>query len=582
MARMIPPVFDETLTVSPGERKLFKLLEGSSSTEGWVVLHSQRIARPKRKERGEADFVVIVPGRGVLVLEVKAHMRIARHQGLWLYGSELKPGKDPFQQAEIAMRAVNESVSRGMAGTGRRVLFADAVVFTHVDEIPSAEEWKARQVIDARSVTADKLAAAIERSLDSAAHELKKAHGMGDWTLTLDDVETVLRILRPEFDVTLSPAARRSQHDDELVRFTREQFVAIDAMAANRRVLFEGPAGTGKTLLAIEATIRAVDRGERAILLCHNAALAKHLAAVVEGRDSSGSLVTGTLHRFLMDLTGLKPPQRDGLEHDFFAKRLPEAALARLLDDRDAVAAAGFLFDTVVVDELQDLASEEFLVLLPELLRSEEGQLIAFGDLENQAIFNQEEPSTLRHRIELILDRPAVFRLLMNCRNTPRVVSWVTGLVDVTPSYSGIRRPDDGRDPELVIAEPENQRAELLRLLSALLHKGYRADEIIVLSVVGQEHSLARQVDDAAWAKRLLPVEERRGNAVGYTSVYRFKGLESRVVVLTDVAIIDGPFREALYVGLTRATERVFVVTTPGVLPLIFARVQRSNSGALA
>ncbi len=475
MARMIPPVFDETITVSPGERKLFRMLELSPETEGWVVLHSQRIARPKSKERGEADFVVMIPGLGVLVLEVKAHHHIARREGRWLFGGDASPGKDPFVQAEVAMRALKGSVDKGLQGSGRRVLFADAVVFTHVDQIPSVDEWKQRQVIDARSVTAEKLASALRRSLESAASELRHTHGLTGWTFDDDDIEGVLRVLRPEFDVTLSPAGRRAQLQDDLIRFTNEQFGALDATSLNHRVVFEGPAGTGKTLLAVEAAKRALDAGRRVLLTCHNAALADHLKSVLSDRLASGRLTVGTLHRVLMSLTGSEPPEHD--EQAFFGRELPEAALEVLLEAREDAAARGFLFDTVIVDELQDLAQEPFLVLFPEFLTSEDGTLFAFGDLDNQAIFQHEDAEILRERIYDCLGKPAGYRLLTNCRNTPRVVSWVTGLVDVTPAYSGIRRPDDGADPELVVVPEEDQPAQLVKVLDSLLASGYRAEE---------------------------------------------------------------------------------------------------------
>lgn len=64
MARMIPPSFDPAVTPSPGEREVFQRLRDDPGTEGWTVLHSLGIALHPRQIQGEADFVIIVPGKG--------------------------------------------------------------------------------------------------------------------------------------------------------------------------------------------------------------------------------------------------------------------------------------------------------------------------------------------------------------------------------------------------------------------------------------------------------------------------------------------------------------------------------------
>lgn len=79
---MIPPVVDPRS--SPGERHVFELLAQDSSTDGWIALHSLDIAQHRRQISGEADFLVLVPESGVVVLEVKGHRQVRRdHDGLW-------------------------------------------------------------------------------------------------------------------------------------------------------------------------------------------------------------------------------------------------------------------------------------------------------------------------------------------------------------------------------------------------------------------------------------------------------------------------------------------------------------------
>ena len=71
MALMLPSICPDT--AAPGERELFRRLRDDPDTKGWIVLHSLDLARHVCNVAGEADFVVIVPEQGILVIEVKSH-----------------------------------------------------------------------------------------------------------------------------------------------------------------------------------------------------------------------------------------------------------------------------------------------------------------------------------------------------------------------------------------------------------------------------------------------------------------------------------------------------------------------------
>jgi hypothetical protein len=70
MARMFPPEFDET-SPSAAEKQVFSLLKTDTRTDGWLVLHSLGLSRRPSGPYGEIDFVVIIPGEGLVCLEVK-------------------------------------------------------------------------------------------------------------------------------------------------------------------------------------------------------------------------------------------------------------------------------------------------------------------------------------------------------------------------------------------------------------------------------------------------------------------------------------------------------------------------------
>src|SRR5436190_23075627 len=97
---MIPAVIDPQ-TASRGEREIFQRIRDDPDTAEWIVLHSLVLSHHVRQLMGEVDFVVLVPEKGVLGIEVKACRSLRRTaDGLWYYG--LEPRQDPrgpFRQA---------------------------------------------------------------------------------------------------------------------------------------------------------------------------------------------------------------------------------------------------------------------------------------------------------------------------------------------------------------------------------------------------------------------------------------------------------------------------------------------------
>ena len=55
------------------------------------------------------------------------------------------------------------------------------------------------------------------------------------------------------------------------------------------------------------------------------------------------------------------------------------------------------------------------------------------------------------------------------------------------------------------------------------------------------------------------------GDATGYTSVHAFKGLENKVIIVTDVVIGEADFQRYLfYVGMTRARDALTLYAKQG------------------
>ena len=557
MARMIPAAIDPR-TPSPGERDVFQRLQSDPLGEEWTVIHSLDLPHHIRQVSGELDFVVLVPGSGVLCLEVKAAASISRRSGMWYYGREPKGDqRGPFRQAADGMHSLRGRLVKRYPPAAT-IVFWSAVILPYTSLDFQSEEWHSWQLIDSARYRSASLAQSCMNVL-AFARELLATKRLARWfdsespAPTAADCDEIARVLRPDFEAFQSPRDRRRQMRTELKRYTEEQFIALDAMTHNPRVVFEGPAGTGKTLLAIEAAQRAAADGKRTLFVCFNRLLGTWLRQETESLGDR--VAVATLHSHMLALAGLEHPPRSGAE--FWVQELPLLALERLLDSE-----GGEPFDFVLVDEAQDLLDDRYLDVLDLSLAGglSSGEWRLFGDFERQSIYGGGVSSL----DSFLAGRGAgvpVYSLRTNCRNTPRVATLVHILSHLEPDYSRVLRPDNGIEPELRFFADELVGPDaLVRVLAELRADGYKGGDVVVLSPRASESS-AERVSGSPWRDRLRPFGDVRDGHTLYGTIHAFKGLEAPAIVVTDLDDVSGPAAEALfYVAVTRPTERLVLL----------------------
>ncbi len=553
MARLIPPYCSDS--TSPGELAVFQNLASTTDADDWIVFHSLFLAEHVRQIEGEADFVILIPSMGLLVVEVKAHRSLqVLDDGRWRLGRRAPTSRSPFTQAREAMYSARQYLADAGVDT-RRVPMAYACWFTHVRArslLPPSPEWHNWQVLDSEDLRRG-AAGSIRRTMASAlSHLSSKAPRIAASSREFDSAVTasVARALRPRFEVHVAPGDLRRDREDKLVRYVEEQFDALDAMSENRAVLFAGPAGSGKTMLATEAARRESATGRKGALLCFNRLLGRYLTRQMA---MCAGLEVSTFHSALLKIAGIDPPPKP--ETDFWERELPERALDVLL------VGGSSPFEFVVVDEVQDLAHNMYLDLLDLMVVGglKHGRVLLFGDFDGQSLYQDS------HGAGQVTDRAAGFakhRLVVNCRNLPRIGHSVNALTQLEPGFKRFRRDDDGVDPEFKkYQRGQDQATLLLAAIRELRDQGFELDEITVLSPLA-EGSVASSASNE-WLGRILKSADGLGPSKGHirhSSIHAFKGLESPAVVLTDLDDqVTTHFEALLYVGLTRATDRLVV-----------------------
>jgi hypothetical protein len=551
MAQMIPPMLDDS--APPGEVALFEALAGAPDTGDWMVLHGLRLSTHPTQERGEADFVVVAPGHGVLVIEVKSHKSVGRDSaGRWLLGRSKPTTRSPFAQADSEKFAIVAYLGKRMGLTSTHV--ESCVWFTHAQarrEFVDSIEWEPWQLLDSQDLV-DVAARVIHVLAAGREHRAAAGHEWPD--LVGPDGPTARRIvseLKPAMKAEIRPADLRQARQEELVRLLAEQLLVLDSLAGNPRMLITGPAGCGKTFLALEAARLESEAGKRGLLVCYNHAIGEYLKGEVSGIP--GLSVT-TVHDLMLEAAGAEPLALN--DREFWEEELPARAWEALVDaDSPGV-------DYLIVDEVQDICRRNYLDVLDLVVRGglRSGRCLYFGDFDDQMLYAGSEKALL----DDVAGPLTVFRQRINCRNTPGIARVAESLGDDPEPYARYRRSDDGTVPRIVgFSALDRQQGLLLESIQLLRDEGFELHEIVVLSRY-RDASAAATATDPWLRDRLLDV--RRGGAVAkgrirYSTIHSFKGLEAPAVILTDITESRrGRYFDLLNVGITRARDRLVVL----------------------
>jgi hypothetical protein len=540
---------------------VFNELQSSSETSGWVVMHSFGLKRHSRKRNAEIDLIAVIPGAGVICVEVKG-CPVRRHDGKWEYqypDGWTSSAEGPFAQAESAMQALQRYVQSRDTRLGK-LLYSKVVIFLATDFDEESAEWHRWEFLNHLDLRHGSLPAQLKKSIEAAHRHVRSVPNSKKWydpqqaRPEAKDVARLADLLRGDFEFPQAPGFQAEVALYGLDQFTVEQFAALDAMAGNPRVLFSGPAGTGKTVLALEAAKREMAAGHRTLIVCFNKLLGNWLAAQLEGVPSfraTGSWA-GTCHSRMARLCGVGQSQPDA---SYWSEILPAQCIEKLLQSTTETP-----YGVLIVDEAQDLLTDPFLDVLDLLLSGglRNGVWRIFGDFENQAIYSQ--GGATAESLRQLLNGRAGFRvpeykLRMNCRNARSIVDAISIACALRPGYTAnLRDGVTGACVPHFYSDGRDKPAALLRILESC-KKTHQPDAIVILSVIQDRDSSAGQLAHLKkWPLTAMRTGEKAADCSLYTTVHAFKGLEAAVVVLTDIENLDGDaMQRLLYVGMSRA-----------------------------
>lgn len=553
MANMIPRILDPSIP-SDGEKHLFSRLENDSGASNWTVLHSLNIAHHKTQVMGEIDFLVIIPNLCVFAIEVKAHRFVKFEDGLWHLGKKGKAVfRGPFKQINDAVFSMVEYFKTKSTNLSNIPIFP-LVIFTHTELQHNSIEWHPREVCSAREYRKTPISKLLISRAKSYRKELTRTKtakwfSSNDSRPNNDDIKLILEVVRPKIEhLPISTSFRKSLEQD-MEFFTKEQFIALDAMADNQRVIYKGPAGVGKTILAMEVALRAAKQGHKVLFLCKNRLLTQYLQEHSQHRNIDILSITQLLEA-QVDKSFINKQDRE--KDSYWKINLPQEAYTNLID-KDTE------YTFLIMDEAQDiLINEDWVDCIELLLKGgiASGKWNIFGDFELQNLYSIFNYDDLLKDLKFRANNVASYNLTLNCRNLKEVSSLNFSLSGLKSPYSKFLRTNKpiSASKYYFYSSEKDQFKKLKEQISTLLHTGFKPNDIVILSKVSESKSIAHRYLNDLSTKAFSFSD----NEVQFTSIHRFKGLEAPIIILTDFDEIESnASKKLLYAGASRATESV-------------------------
>ncbi len=492
---------------------------------------------------GEADAVVFHPNHGLIVFEVKAGAVDVR-DGVWYYASGLVMKQSPFSQARRNRYALIDKLNNRL---GRNAM--ESLTVTHAAWFPEVV-WRAPlpgTEAPSRSFLLDR--SSLSEPEPSLLRIFREATPQAvAWTRSQQNA--LKEILAPDCHCLVPLATKVDEAVEAMHRATDEQILVLRMLRSQLRLLVEGGAGSGKTLLACALAREHALLGKSVLFTCFNMALANSISNSLADIPNITVMPFHELARTQAIAGGLAYEVPIEAEAAGYFFREKSAELLLIAAENNSTR-----YDTIIVDEAADFATTWWIAL--EALGQTGFSWYCFYD-QHQSIFQEgtkwEPPFAA---IPMTLDA--------NLRNTKAIGKFAARLGGCQMQQTF--RVIPGEPPSVLISQNFTEMAEQLRdLLHDLLNKEFLTlDQIVVLSPYRHTNSRSSWVVGLKKFAVTTEMVSPKPDQLRVGTIQGFKGLEANVVILVGIDSAATKYPQMLYVGASRARAALYVLSLDGV-----------------
>ena len=517
-------------TDSGAKKKVFEALK-TGLPKGWHAWHSLRLRSRITGQPDETDFVIADPSKpSLLILEIKGGL-IEVSDGHWLQNGHVMDSPPLNQAYDFRSLLIDRFRDRKInpPKMGCAVCFPD-VMF---EEGPSGDDLRG-------VVIGEKELPYLEDILPIVMAQAVPnpwSTGNNRWLHTLHEFwgETWVP------DICLG--SRVQLDEEKRLQLDHQQVHIMESLEQNDRLLIQGSAGTGKTLLAMNTAQRESDEGKRVLLLCFTEALAAFLRECL--KDSK--VEVGAVRHFAKHLLGEKAPRELlGQTSDYWEEVSLRAAM-------DGVPPEKERWETVIMDEGQDFSGNDW-----ELAREcvhPQGKLWIFADQEqafwsDRGLNNETMQGFMKYNLKKSYRCHPAIQHLDEC-------------------YSGTCNPDhlllQRSVKEGVIRIITSSETRLIKQIGKEIHRllssGLKPDDIVVLSLRGRGSKEGiTHMKEIAGHPVFLATDPAAGENIVCDTFLRFKGLERPAVIVTDFRLVSDLYEKRMHIAVSRALSLLRIV----------------------
>ena len=540
-----------------GEERVFRLLKNIDFPKDYFIFHSLNIPDHIYKKEGEADFLIL-SSLGILIIEVKGAKKIVVNNGVWKYFTDSKDyesNESPFNQAKTNYYSILNRIEHQFPELRNlNKISGYGVIFPNMVFNIRSFEWCDDQILDENNL--DKIESYIEKLYK---YWQDKSQG----NLIKLSSATILKLkdfFRPDFEKVESIKSFISSTSEIVDKVTQEQYSVLDGLSEYSRIIVKGLAGTGKTFLAIEQARRKASAGEKVLFLCFNKLLMQNLYSQIQNFKN-------------IDIYNIDKLIHTIIKNNNVDMNFPNIQEMRSFLNNNIDSFIEQEYDYLIIDEAQDILSNEFISLFSKLLKGgvNDGSWAFFLDdyVQDELYAKKDEMNSI---IRELKDISIAYNLSINCRNAkfigdkikvytslpiPKIFKYEGGNNNLQIIYTSkdsfltqfastiLQLQEEDIYPNLITILSPNKSFEFLSKVYPLLKN--TIETFIDLSNYSTDIK----------KERLYTI---RKNCLSYATIQAYKGLENEIIILCNIDSLETLYdRAALYTGMSRAKSKLII-----------------------
>jgi len=505
-----------------GEKKTKNLINQLDCKNFELAFWSIHVNDLKYKEFSDIDFLLLTE-KGICCIEVKGG-RVNFKNGEFTYtdryNKQTTKQESPGAQAAANKRSLKKTIDKKFPELANKICFAHIIIFPDIDWDFSEPHYEMLKEIIFDASKFKKGAKEFQQFLTKAFTFFKKQNiYKQSRKLSSEDIKKIKNFLRPDFDYLPSLRFQLEDIDRHIYQMTLEQLKVLDSIDGNDRIIIDGSAGSGKTILALKTAEKLINEKIKCCYLIRN----------YHWNDAIKNVFTEIGCDVIC------------IEKGFHTQKKYEA---------------------IIVDEGQDLLNDScfsnFLNLLE--LPLNQSKIYWFMDSNNQSyLYRDIEINT----IELLEGDFFKFKLEGNCRNPIEVIKETNKLTGTNIKVSNNASSRKIQHEILDTDDKHSHGNRVQKIIDSLVNEGVMLGDICILTLTNSEESCINYLEPNT--KSMVhdfcaPIYGE--NKIKFFDTLSFKGQESKFIIIIDCYSAQPKkyLKNHIYTCLTRATYAPYLV----------------------